>query len=69
MELLTYFQNRRSVRSYTGAPVPEEAVNQILQAGMLSASGKALRPWEFIVVRNKETLRALAECMYNHRIN
>ena len=62
MELLTYFQNRRSVRSYTGAPVPEEAVNQILQAGMLSASGKALRPWEFIVVRNKETLRALAEC-------
>ena len=62
MELLTYFQNRRSVRSYTGAPVPEEAVNQILQAGMLSASGKALRPWEFIVVRTKETLRALAEC-------
>ncbi len=32
MELLTYFQNRRSVRSYTGAPVPEEAVNQILQS-------------------------------------
>lgn len=62
MELLNYFQNRRSVRSYTGASVPEEAVNQILQAGLMSASGKAIRPWEFIVVRSRETLNALAEC-------
>ena len=63
MELLTYFQNRRSVRSYTGAPVPEEAVNQILQAGMLSASGKALRPWEFIVVTKRASLDSMAAAL------
>ena len=62
MELLTYFQNRRSVRSYTGEPVPKEALAQILQAGMLSASGKALRPWEFIIVRERPVLDALAGC-------
>ena len=62
MELLNYFQHRRSVRSDTGAPVSEEAVNQILQAGLMSATGKGLRPWEFIVVRSRETLNALAEC-------
>lgn len=62
MELLTYFQNRRSVRSYTKAPIPKEALAQILQAGMLSASGKALRPWEFIIVRERSALDALAGC-------
>ena len=32
MELLRIFQERRSIRSYTGEPVPEEALKQILQA-------------------------------------
>ncbi len=62
MELLQIFQNRRSVRQYTDAPIPEETLTKILQAGLLSASGKAIRPWEFIVVRNRETLNALAGC-------
>ena len=62
MELLQIFQNRRSVRQYTDAPIPEEMLTKILQAGLLSASGKAIRPWEFIVVRNRETLNALAGC-------
>jgi len=62
MELLEMMQNRRSVRTYTGESVPEEAVTKILQAGLLSASGKAKRPWEFIVVRDKKMLKALSEC-------
>lgn len=62
MGLLDIMQKRRSVRTYTGEPVSEEKVTSILQAGLLSASGKAIRPWEFIVVRNKETLAAMAEC-------
>ena len=62
MELLNYFQNRHSVRSYTGAPVPEDQVEKVLQAGLMSATGKGIRPWEFVVVRSRETLNALAEC-------
>ena len=53
MELLEVMQRRRSVRLYTKEEVPEEKLNQILQAGLLSASGKGVRPWEFIVVRKK----------------
>lgn len=60
MDLLEIMKNRRSVRTYTGEPVPEEKLIQILQAGLLSASGRAVRPWEFIVVRNKETLKQMA---------
>lgn len=62
MELLEIMKNRRSVRSYTGEPVPEEALEKILQAGLLSPSGRAVRPWEFLVVRRKETLKKMAGC-------
>lgn len=61
MELIQMMQNRRSVRTYTGETVSEENLDKILQAGLLSATGKAIRPWEFIVVRNKETLQKMAE--------
>ncbi len=60
MNLLELMRNRRSVRHYTGEPVPEEKLQMILQAGLLSASAKGARPWELIVVRQKETLAKLA---------
>ena len=62
MELLEIMKNRRSVRKYTQEPIAEEKLEKILQAGLLSASGRARRPWEFIVVRNKETLKSMSEC-------
>ena len=62
MELLEVMQKRRSVRTYTGESVAEKDITSILQAGLLSASGKAIRPWEFIVVRNKETLKSMSRC-------
>lgn len=60
MELLEIMQNRRSVRSYTDEKVSEENLLKILQAGMLVASGKAIYPWEMIVVRDKEMLRKMS---------
>ena len=42
MDLLEVMRNRRSVRVYTGETVPEDQVEQILKAGLLSASGKNL---------------------------
>ena len=61
MDLLEVMLKRRSVRTYTGEAVTEEKVTRILQAGLSSASGKAIRPWEFIVVRDKETLAGMAK--------
>lgn len=60
MELLEIMKHRRSVRTYTAEPVTEETLEKILQAGLLSPSGRAIRPWEFIVVRDKEVLRKMA---------
>lgn len=62
MNLMELLLHRRSVRSYTGAPIPEEALQAVLQAGLLSPSGRGIRPWELIVVRNRDMLRRMAHC-------
>lgn len=62
MDLLEIMQNRRSVRAYTGEPVPKDALTKILQAGLLSASSRGVRPWELLVVENREMLDQMSEC-------
>ena len=62
MDLLEIMSNRRSVRQYTGERIADEVIDQILKAGLLSPSGRGVRPWEFIVVRDRDTLKVLSEC-------
>ena len=53
---------RRSIREYTKRDVSDEDILKILKAGM-QAPGSRLgaEPWEFVVIRNKETLSKLSE--------
>lgn len=51
---------RKSVRSYrSDMPVEKEKVENLLRAGMAAPSGKDKRPWEFIVVDERELLDSL----------
>ncbi len=61
-ELLNIMQNRRSIRQYTGAHISDEQLRCILQAGLLSASGRRKRPWELIVIRDRDMLTQLSGC-------
>lgn len=61
MELLEMFLNRRSVREYTGEMISRDKLEKILQAGLLSASGRSRQPWELVVVEDKEMLQKLSE--------
>lgn len=61
-QMLETFLNRRSIRSFTGEPVPMEKLNQIIMAGLSSASSRAARPWELIVVRDKSKLIDMSGC-------
>lgn len=61
MELLDLLLNRRSVRQYTGEQIPQDKLEKILQAGLLSASGRNRQPWEFVVVQDKDTLQKLSQ--------
>ncbi|HHX36461.1 MAG TPA: nitroreductase, partial [Clostridiaceae bacterium] len=60
MELLEVLQKRRSIRKYTGEPIPDEKLTAIIQAGLLSASSRSFRPWELIVIKDRETLEKLS---------
>ena len=61
-ELLQLMLNRRSVRKYTGEAIPEDKLELVLQAGLASATSKNRKPWEFVVVQEKETLKSLTKC-------
>jgi len=59
MDVLDAIRQRRSVRRYTGAPVPREDLEKIVDAGRLAASGNNRQPWEFIVVTDPEIMAQL----------
>lgn len=60
--LLEMLQHRHSVRKYTDEPVSKETLTAVLQAGLLSPSSRGIRPWELIVVEDKEVLSKMADC-------
>ena len=51
---------RHSIRRYTPDPVSSDDVKTILEAALLAPSSKSKRPWQFIVVENKDKLERLA---------
>ena len=53
--------SRRSIRVYTDEPVSEADVQSLLEVGMAAPSGSNRKPWHFVTVTDRETLRALAE--------
>jgi nitroreductase len=55
------FKKRRSVREYKEKEVTDKQIKEILTAAMVAPSANHVNPWEFVVVKNKETLRKLSE--------
>lgn len=62
MDMFDMIMHRRSVRQYTDEKIAEDTLNKILYAGLAAASSKNRRPWEFVVVRDKDMLNKLGEC-------
>ena len=62
MNLLEIMQKRHSIRKYTEEAIPEESLRTVVQAGLLSASSRSIRPWELIVVRDHDTLKKMSDC-------
>ena len=60
MDTLTCIRTRREIREYLDKPIPEEDLEQILDAGRLAPSSKNSQPWHFVVIRDKDTLRKIS---------
>ena len=52
--VLENMKTRRSVRKFKSEMVPQEIIDQIVEAGTFAASGRDRQPWAFVVVTNKE---------------
>ena len=50
--------SRRSIRKYTDRAIEEGSLEQLLRAAMSAPSAHDQRPWEFVIIDDRETLRA-----------
>ncbi len=57
---ISFLRNLRAVRAFRSDPVPQNVVDDILEVARWSGSTSNRQPWEIVVVRNPETLDALA---------
>lgn len=60
INLLSLLIKRRSIRKYKNKKVEQEKIDKMIQAALLSPSGHAKYPWQFIVVDNKNLLSRLS---------
>ena len=53
---------KRDTRAYIDKPLPEEALNRILQAGRMAGSSKNTQPCRFLLLRDPQRKAQLAAC-------
>ena len=61
VELIQTIFARRSIRKYTAEPVSEADIRTLLEAAMAAPSASNRKPWQFVVVTERQMLDALAE--------
>ncbi len=59
MEFGEVIRRRRSIRKYKSDPVPDDVLQEILEAGRLAPSGGNRQPWHFIVVKDPALKREM----------
>jgi nitroreductase len=59
METLVAIHSRRSVREYQNKPVPENLVKELLAAAMQAPSAGNARPWQFVVLTDRQLLERI----------
>lgn len=60
-EIITSLKTRRSIRRYTDQPIPDAALDAVLEAGLYAASGMNNQQAVLVAVRDKETRDQLAK--------
>ena len=62
-ETLSVIHSRKSVRNFTGVPAGKDELLTLVKAAMAAPTAVDRRPWAFVIVTDKETLKKLAEGM------
>jgi len=60
-KVLSTIRERRSIRRYTNQAVTDDQIRQLLEAAMAAPSADNIQPWEFVVVKDPDLKRELAQ--------
>lgn len=60
--MLELLETRRSIRKFTDKKVEKDKIEKILKGVLTAPTAGNRRPWEFIVVEDKEMLVKLSKC-------
>lgn len=60
--LYDLLRTRRSIRKFQNRAVEKEKTDLILKSALLAPSSRAIKPWEFIAVTDRELLEKLSRC-------
>lgn len=63
MNDLEFIYKRRSVRNYKEGEVPREDITKMLEAAIMAPSPKHQQNWHFVVVQDKDKIKAMAEAV------
>jgi nitroreductase len=66
MELLQAINGRRSVREYTGEPVSDEVLRELIDAAVQAPSAINQQPWCFVVVKDMALLARISDQAKSH---
>lgn len=58
--MLELLKSRRSIRKYENKSIEKNQIEELMKCALLSPTSKNSRPWEFIVVQDKDTLEKLS---------
>ena len=58
-ERIAFLRSLRAVRQFRPDPIPQQVVDDLLEVARWSGSSMNQQPWEFVVVRDRETLAQL----------
>ncbi len=61
MQTWEAIRSRRNVRSFSGRPIADDHLDEILESGRRAPSSQNWQPWDFILVRQREQLVQLAQ--------
>ncbi len=62
---IDFIKKRRSIRKFKDITVSEQQITSILEAAMSAPSAMAKDPWRFIIVRDTDNLKSIADFLPN----
>ncbi len=65
-EFLRLVRTRRCTRKFKPNPIPDGDVEKICETARWAMSGANAQPWEFIIIKDPQRKKALADAMNDH---